>query len=105
MKKLHCIIGILFTTSAYSATGANYLDDAANAWASVFGGGSGGAIADHMRAAYTSDQSAFRDMLSIIAYNETALSLFGQTITHARLLQCWTHRCRDAKTPKPTNAY
>lgn len=94
MKNIYPIFFILACADAAAATtGAGsfveynggrsqYLGDAANAWASILGtGGPGGAIAAKMDEIRASDVAAFYELVSTIAYNDTAMTLY-QTARH-----------------------
>lgn len=83
MKNIWVIVTILLCGNA--AAEQIYLNHAANAWATVLDtGGTGGAIAAKMNDIHASDVAAFRDLVSIIAYNDTAMTLY-QTTHHIEM--------------------
>ncbi len=94
MKKVIIFLFPLICTNLYAAQTASgdiiranknapqYLADAADAWASVLGGvGASGDIAAYIRDSATNDRAGFFNTVSILAYNDSALTLY-QTTAH-----------------------
>lgn len=72
-----CIALMSGTAGATGFWGGDYLVSAATAWGGVLeASGRGGAIARHISDAKNADLPAFYDMVSTVAYNDTALTLF-----------------------------
>lgn len=84
MKNIFAIGMVLFLFNLSSAqaaslvSGAPYLDATADAWANVLQTfGPSGAIAYELNTAHTSDLASFRKMISSLAYNTSALTLYN----------------------------
>lgn len=85
MKKLFIFVMLLFCFDIYAApttlntyeSGQRYLSDAADAWATVIGGiGTSGEIATYINNMHATDLARFRELISVIAYNDTAMTLY-----------------------------
>lgn len=80
MKNILAFVMLLFCFDVYAAQNQfennPYLVDAASAWASVLGGGKSGEIATRMNEIRTSDLAAFGEFISVLGFNDSALTLF-----------------------------
>lgn len=79
MKNIFTFVMLLFCFNAYAAQTIftnPYLDNVAGAWVSVLGGGKSGEIAARMKTAQAGDLVAFANMVSVLGYNDSALTLY-----------------------------
>lgn len=82
MKNIFTFVMLLFCFDVYAAQNIftdNYLANTARAWAAVLDGGKSGAIATRMRAANDTDLAAFSEMISVLGYNDSAITLYEVT--------------------------
>lgn len=80
MKKIFTLAMLMFCSNVYAAgtpfSASNYLYGAADAWSRILPGGSGGEIAARIQPMQTSDVVQFANFISLLAYNDTAFTIF-----------------------------
>ncbi len=83
MKIICPFLILFFCFDAFAAKNSSYhqyLGDAGNVWAGIINGvGTGGEIARQLNAAHLTDMARFNDLVGIIAFNDTALSIYEVT--------------------------
>ncbi len=124
MKNFFYLFPLLFCGGVYAApigfseflrtqtTAPLYLSDASDAWSAVLeNAGTGGRIATYMNGPASSNLAQYLDLMSVIAYNDSALNVFTvtqhtdeafYTVSHplmARRRECLNHQatCTNAR--------
>lgn len=91
MKKIIKLIMLMFCCNAYASgatfASSDYLSNAADVWMRVLtGNGTAGEIASRIQPMQASDVSQFANFISILAYNDTAFTIFESDAHMARAL-------------------
>ncbi len=95
MKKIFTFVALMFCCNVYAAgtpfAQSDYLYGAADAWSRILGGaGTGGEIAARIQPMQTSDAAGFANFISMLAYNDTAFTIFESDAHMTRALDFLT---------------
>jgi len=108
MKKIFTFVMLMFCCNVYAAgtpfAQSDYLSGAADAWSRILGGtGTGGEIAARIQPMQTSDASRFANFISMLAYNDTAFTIFESDAHMTRALDFLTRPMAAQRRACPPN--
>lgn len=102
MKKIYLFIMLMFCCNAYAAS--DYLSSAGAAWMRVLSGtGAAGEIATRIQPMQASDRAAFANFISMLAYNDTALTIFESDAHMSRALDFMAQPLTMRRNTCPVN--
>ncbi|MDE6250804.1 MAG: autotransporter outer membrane beta-barrel domain-containing protein [Alphaproteobacteria bacterium] len=107
MKKIFTLVMLMFCSNVYASgspfDASNYLFGAADAWSRILPGGGGGEIASRIQPLQTSDAMQFANFISLLAYNDTAFTIYESDAHMSQALDFLAHPLEARRRACPAN--